>query len=344
MAYSLGELADRFGAEVHGDRECPIRAVAPLSRAADGDIAFVANPKFRTQLAETRASAVILAPQHLDACRVNALLTDSPYALYARIAQLLHPDPALAPGIHASVVIGKDCRIDPGASIAACVVIGDGARIAGDVAVGPGCVIGDRVEIGAGCRLSAHVMLGHDVVIGRRVRIQAGVVIGEDGFGHANDAGVWVRIPQLGSVIIGDDVEIGANTTVDRGTLGDTVIEEGVKLDNQIQIAHNVRIGAHTAIAGCTGIAGSTTIGRHCAIGGGVGISGHLEIADDVQITGTTFVSQSITEKGSYSSGTPFEATPAWRRNFVRIRQLDDMARRLSQLERLVGSKRDKRD
>ncbi len=343
MAYSLGELAERFGAELHGDRDCLIRAVAPLSRACDGQIAFIANPKFRVQLAETHAAAVILAPQDLEFCRVNALVTRQPYALYARIAQLLHPDPAMIPGIHPSAVVGADCAIDPSASIGACAVIGDRAHIAGGVVVGPGCVIGEGVEIGAGSRLSPRVTVRHGVVIGQRARIHAGAVIGEDGFGYANDDGDWIRIPQIGGVVIGDDVEIGANTSIDRGALNDTVIEDGVKLDNQIQIAHNVRIGAHTAIAGCTGIAGSTVIGKRCAIGGGVGISGHLEIADDVQITGTTFVSQSITEKGSYSSGTPFEPTRDWRRNFIRIRQLDDMARRLSELERLVGNKRDRR-
>ncbi len=338
MAYSLGDLADRFGCEVRGDPDCIIRRVAPLARAGEGEIAFLANPKFRSQLTDTRAAAVILAPQFHAECPVNLLVTDHPYVVYARVAQLLHPDPALVPGIHPAAIIGKGCSIDASSAISACAVIGDGVRIGGDVAIGAGCFIGDRVEIGTGSRLSANVAIHHDVIIGRRVRIQSGVVIGEDGFGYANEGGAWIRIPQLGRVVIGDDVEIGANTTIDRGALGDTVIEEGVKLDNQIQIAHNVRIGAHTAIAGCTGIAGSTTIGKRCAIGGGVGISGHLEIADDVQITGTTFVSQSISEKGSYSSGVPVEPTPAWRRNFIRMRQLDDAARRLSELERLVGS------
>lgn len=338
MAYSLGDLAERFGCEVHGDPECIIRRVAPLARAGEGEIAFLANPKYRSQLTETRAAAVILAPQFHEECPVNFLVTDHPYAVYARVAQLLHPDQALTPGIHPAAVIGQGCSIDATSAISAFAVIGDGVRIGSDVEIGAGCFIGDRVEIGAGSRLSANVAIHHGVIIGRRVRIQSGVVIGEDGFGYANEGGAWIRIPQLGRVLIGDDVGIGANTTIDRGALGDTVIEEGVKLDNQIQIAHNVRIGAHTAIAGCTGIAGSTTIGKRCAIGGGVGISGHLEIADDVQITGTTFVSQSITEKGSYSSGTPMEPTPAWRRNFIRMRKLDDEARRLSELERLVGS------
>jgi UDP-3-O-[3-hydroxymyristoyl] glucosamine N-acyltransferase len=342
LAYSLGELAERFGCDLHGDPACRIRAVAPLARAGDGEISFLNNPRFRAQLAGTRAAAVILAPQYRAECPVNALVTDRPYVVYAQVAQLLHPGPALVSGIHPTAVIGNGCSIDASSSIGACTVIGDGVRIAGDVGVGAGCVIGDRVEIGAGSRLSANVTIHHDVLIGRRARIQSGVVIGEDGFGYANEGGAWIRIPQLGRVLIGDDVGIGANTTIDRGALGDTVIEEGVKLDNQIQIAHNVRIGAHTAIAGCTGIAGSTTIGKRCAIGGGVGISGHLEIADDVQITGTTFVSQSIRNKGSYSSGVPFEPTPAWRRNFIRMKQLDDAARRIAELERLVGNLQDR--
>lgn len=338
MAYSLGQLAERFGCEVHGDPACVIRAVAPLARAGEGEIAFLANSKFRDQLAASRAAAVIVASRYRDECPRNALLTDRPYAVYARVAQLLHPDLAADPGVHPSAVISAGADIDVSASVAACAVIGAGARIGAGCVIGAGAVIGERAVIGADSRLSANVTIGADVVIGRRVRIQSGVVIGEAGFGYANEDGVWIRIPQIGRVLIGDDVDIGANTTIDRGALGDTVIEEGVKLDNQIQIAHNVRIGAHTAIAGCTGIAGSTTIGRRCAIGGGVGISGHLEIADDVQITGTTFVSQSITQKGSYSSGVPFEPTPSWRRNFIRMKQLDDTARRVTELERRVGT------
>lgn len=338
MAYSLGQLAERFACELQGDRDCLIRAVAPLDRAGDGEIAFLANPRFRDQLATSRAAAVIVSPRHRDECPRNALLTPRPYVIYARVAQLLNPDPVAAAGIHASAVVGPGAEIDATASVGPCAVIGAGARIGPACTIGSGCVIGEGATIGAASRLAPKVTVCAGVVIGQRARIQPGAVIGSEGFGYANDDGAWVRIPQIGRVLIGDDVDIGANTTIDRGALGDTVIEEGVKLDNQIQIAHNVRIGAHTAIAGCTGIAGSTTIGRRCAIGGGVGISGHLEIADDVQITGMSFVSQSIREKGSYSSGMPMEPTVAWRRNFIRMKQLDETARRVSALERRLDS------
>jgi len=341
LAFRLEELARRFGGEVHGDGQCLIHAVASLERAGEGEIAFLSNVHFRRHLAHTRASAVILEPRFAAECPVNAVVTADPYLLFARIAQALHPPPPPVAGRHPTACIGQDCAISDRASIAAYAVIGDRVQIADDVRIGPGCVVEDGVSIGAGTVLDANVVLHRGTRVGARVLIHSGAVIGGDGFGFANDRGRWIKIPQLGGVEIGDDVEIGCNTTIDRGALGDTVIEEGVKLDNQVQIAHNVRVGAHTAIAGCTGIAGSTTIGKRCAIGGGVGISGHLEIADDVQLTGTTFVSQSITEKGVYSSGVPFEPTRSWRRNFMRIRQLDDMARRLAELERLVKAIRD---
>jgi UDP-3-O-[3-hydroxymyristoyl] glucosamine N-acyltransferase len=341
LAVSLGELASRFGGEVHGDRGCPIRGVASLERAGEGEISFLSNVQFRRHLAATRASAVILEPRFLPDCPVNALVTADPYLVFARVAQALHPPPPAEPGVHATAVLGRDCRMGDRVSVGPHAVLGEGVRLGDRVRVGPGCVIEDGVEVGADSVLEAGVVLHRGTRLGARVLVHSGAVIGGDGFGFANDRGRWVKIPQLGGVQVGDDVEIGSNTTVDRGALGDTVIEEGVKLDNQVQIAHNVRIGAHTAIAGCTGVAGSAVIGKRCAIGGGVGISGHLEIADDVQLTGTTFVSQSITEKGTYSSGVPFEPTRAWRRNFLRIRQLDDMARRLGELERLIRAMRD---
>lgn len=333
MEITLGEIAARFGAELHGDPDCPVRRVAALDRAGEGDVSFLSSKRFRPHLANTRASAVILAADMRDACPVNALVTRDPYLLFARVASLLHPAPAPVPGIHPTAVIGEGCEIGAGASVGANAVIGDGARIGARVSIGAGSVVGAGVEIGADSVLAANVTVYPSVRIGARVLLHSGAVIGADGFGFANDRGSWVKIPQLGGVVIGDDVEIGANTTVDRGALGDTVIEEGAKLDNLVQIAHNVRIGAHTAIAGCVGIAGSTTIGKRCAIGGGAGISGHLRIADDVHLTGTTFVTQSISEKGVYSSGAPFEPASSWRRNYLRMRQLDDMARRIARLE-----------
>lgn len=336
MEITLGELAARFGGELRGDASAPVRRVAALDAAGEGDISFLSGARFRRHLAATRATAVILDAEAAAECPVAALVTSNPYLMYARVASLLHPPVAPAPGIHPSAVLGRDCELGPGVVIGPHVALGDGVRLGEGVIVGPGCVLGEGVAIGERSCLDGNVTLYAGVVVGRRVLIHAGAVLGADGFGFANDRGTWVKIPQIGRVVIEDDVEIGANTTIDRGALGDTVIGRGVKLDNQVQIAHNVRIGEHTAIAGCTGIAGSATIGRRCAIGGGVGISGHLDIADDVHLTGTTFVSQSIREKGTYSSGTPFEPVGEWRRNFVRMRQLDDMARRLQRLEQAM--------
>lgn len=336
MALSLGELANALGAVVHGSSDCEIRRVASLRNAGPGDISFLANAHYREQLAVTRASAVILAPRFRDDCPVSALVVDNPYAVYARAAQLLHPAAPVSPGIAPSAHVDDGAVVSDSASIGANAVIGGGALIGDRVEIGPGCVVEGDTEIGADTHLIANVVVRQGSRIGQCVLIHPGVVIGSDGFGFANDQGKWIKIPQLGRVVIGDDVEIGSNTTIDRGALDDTVIEHGVKLDNQIQIAHNVHIGAHTAIAGCTGIAGSTRIGRCCAIGGGVGIVGHIEIVDEVQITAMTLVAQSITERGSYSSGTPMEETRSWRKNYVRLKQLDDMAKRLQELESLV--------
>lgn len=341
---SLGDLARRFGGEVRGDAGCIVRRVASLESAEPGDIAFLSSAQYRRHLGSTRASAVILQRSMLDECPTHALITEQPYLFYARVAALLHAPVSSPPGIDSAAHIGAGCVFGADVSIGPCAVLGQGVILGARVNIAPGCVIGDGVEIGDDSSIAANVTIHHGTRIGRRVLIHSGAVIGGDGFGFANDRGVWVKIPQLGGVRIGDDVEIGSNTTVDRGALDDTVIDEGVKLDNQVQIAHNVRIGAHTAIAGCTGVAGSTTIGRHCAIGGGAGISGHLEIADGVQLTGTTFVTQSIHEKGVYSSGTPFEPVAAWRRNYVRMKQLDDMARRLHELEQAVRRMRGERE
>lgn len=336
MALSLGELADMLGGVVHGDSNCVVRSVASLQSAGPGDITFLANNHYRAHLAATKASAVILSSKYRDDCAVSALVVSNPYAAYARTAQLLYPANPVAPGIDPSARVGKGAVISDSAAVGAHAVIADGARIGERVQIGPGSVIEGDADIGADTRLIANVVVREGTRIGQRVLIHPGVVIGSDGFGFAQDEGKWIKIPQLGYVVIGDDVEIGSNTTIDRGALDDTVIEHGVKLDNQIQIAHNVHIGAHTAIAGCTGIAGSTRIGAHCAIGGGVGIIGHLEIADEVQITAMTLVAQSITERGSYSSGTPLEGSRSWRKNYVRMKQLDEMAKRLQELESIV--------
>ncbi len=339
MALTLGELANKLGAKLHGDSGSIVKAVASLQHARPGDISFLAGPRYRKYLVSTQATAVILSAADQDNCPVSALIVANPALAYAHAAALLHPLPAPAPGIHGSACVHPSSRIHESASIGPHCVVEAGAEIAANVAIGAGCFIGENTRIGADSRLMAHVTLCHATQIGCRVLIHPGAVIGSDGFGLANDQGTWVKIPQLGKVCIGDDVEIGANTTIDRGALGDTVIEEGVKLDNQIQVAHNVYIGAHTAIAGCVGIAGSAKIGRRCTIGGGVGIAGHLEIADDVHVTGMTLVSKSILEPGVYSSGLPAQTNHLWNKNYARLCQLDEMARQLKALEKALAAK-----
>jgi UDP-3-O-[3-hydroxymyristoyl] glucosamine N-acyltransferase len=325
-------------ARVEGDAECRITHIATLAAAGEGDIAFFSDPKLRCLLEDTGASAVIVSETNLDAVRTNALVTDNPHVAYAQVAAWLYPEPVCEPGIHPCAVVADDSQVHAEARIGAQCVIESGAVVHAGCDIGPGCVIGRGVEVGEDSRLVANVTLGYGTVLGRRVILHPGVVLGTDGFGLANDKGRWLKVPQLGRVIIGNDVEIGANTTVDRGAIEDTIIGDGVKLDNLIQVAHNVRIGAHTVIAGCTGIAGSAVIGKHCAIGGGVGIVGHLEITDNVTVTGMSLVSQSITAPGVYSSsGTPLEENAKWRRNYARLKQLDDMARRLKHIEKRLA-------
>ncbi|MGH8501055.1 MAG: UDP-3-O-(3-hydroxymyristoyl)glucosamine N-acyltransferase [Gammaproteobacteria bacterium] len=334
MSWRLQELADQVGVTLVGDPDCQIDRVASLPGAQPGSISFLASCRYRPFLATTRASAVIVGPDDLEDCPVAALLSDNPYLTFARVTNLLHPRPPEVPGVHPSCVVHPQSHIDPSTAIGALTVIEAGAVIGANVMIGPGCVIGRECTVGDSSRLVARVTLCNRAVLGRRVIVHPGAVIGSDGFGLANDDGVWVKIQQLGRAVIGDDVEIGANTTVDCGALEDTVLEEGVKLDNQIQIAHNVHIGAHTAIAGCVGIAGSARIGRHCTIAGAAGIEGHLEIVDHVHITGMSKVSKSITKPGTYTSGTPLEPNAQWLKNSVRFRKLDELARKVMALEK----------
>ena len=287
----------------------------------------MANPRYHKQMQATRATAVLVGPDHAADCPVAALIDPNPYLAYARIADLLHPQAAPAPGIHAAAAVAKSARIAASASVGPLAVIEDEVDIGERVYVGPGCIVQRGARIGADSRLISRVNLYPGVRIGRRCILHAGAVVGADGFGFAPDAGAWVKVPQLGSVQVGDDVEIGANTTIDRGAIDDTIVEQGVKLDNQIQVGHNVTIGAHTAIAGCVGISGSTTIGQRCMIGGGVGIAGHLTIADDVVVTGCSLVSASIRNAGSYSSGMPAVETRMWRRMVAHLRRLDGKER-----------------
>ena len=332
MAIALGELAVRFGCELKGDPGARVDSVGTLQNAHPRAVTFLANPRYRRHLAQTRAGAVVLEPKLAAECPVAALIAADPYATYARIAALLYPEPQFPPGIDPSAHVSRSAIVAPSASIAANVVLEDDVRVGERVRIGPGCVIMRGSTLEADTRLTANVTVCQGVHIGARVLMHPGVVVGADGFGLAPEGGRWIKVPQLGGVRIGNDVEIGANTTIDRGAIDDTIIEDGVKLDNQIQIGHNVRVGAHTAIAGCTGVSGSTTIGRGCMIAGMVGIAGHLEICDGAVITGRTLVSRSITRPGVYSGGLPADEARRWRRNSARFRHLDELARRVERL------------
>ena len=334
MGYSLRDIAEELGAQVHGDENCRIDRVATLADAEPGGISFLANRRYRPQLLTTRASAVILEAEFLSSCPVSALVVSNPYLGYARVAALLAPEQPVPAGIHPSAYVSDRATVDASACIGPQAVVENQASVGARSHIGPGCVIDRGATIGDDCTLKANVTICHHVRIGDRALLHPGVVIGADGFGIANNGGVWVKVPQLGAVVIADDVEVGANTTIDRGALGDTVIEEGVKLDNLIQIGHNVRIGAHTAIAAGVAIGGSATIGKRCTIGGAASVAGHLELADDVHLTATSAVSKSISEPGLYSSGMPIQDNRTWRKNIVRLRQLDEMAKRLKDLEK----------
>ncbi|MDF0752365.1 UDP-3-O-(3-hydroxymyristoyl)glucosamine N-acyltransferase [Marinobacter sp. 71-i] len=335
-SYRLGDIASELGAELRGDPDTEIRGLATLQAAAPGQIAFLANSSYGRYLTETRASAVILSPSVADECPTNVLLLDNPYLGYARLSHWFDPAPVAAPGVHPSAVVASSAKVSKTASIGPQAVVEADAVIGDGVVVGAGCIVGARCQIGEQSILRARVTLAHDIVVGRRCHILSGAVIGSDGFGFANEKGAWHRIAQLGRVVLGDDVEVGANTTIDRGALDDTVIGDGVKLDNLIQIAHNVSIGDHSAMAAMVGIAGSTRIGSHCVFGGQSGVAGHLNIADQVHLTGMTLVSGDIRESGVYSSGTSADSNRQWRKNAVRFRQLDAMARRLKELEKKI--------
>jgi UDP-3-O-[3-hydroxymyristoyl] glucosamine N-acyltransferase len=339
MSVSLGELAVRFGCELRGDPEARVEHVASLANADATAITFLANPRYRPQLATTRAAAVVLKADAAADCPTHVLLAENPYATYARIAAVLHPSPAAPPGVHPTALVAAGARIDPSAHVGAFSLIGEHVVIGARCFIGPLCVIEEGVVLESDVRLVARVTLCRGVSIGARSVLQPGAVAGGDGFGYAPERGTWVKVPQVGAVRVGADVEIGCNTTIDRGAIDDTVIEEGVKLDNLIQIGHNVRVGAHTAIAACTGVSGSTTIGKRCMIGGHVGFAGHISIADDVVITGFSAVSRSITSAGVYSSTIPFEEAHAWRRLVARFKRSGRLEERVRKLERGAGLK-----
>ena len=344
ITYGLADIAARFGGRVLGDGDTQISQIATLGSAQAGQISFLVSNKYQSQLASTHASAVIVGQADVEATQLPRIVCDNPYLYFAKVCVLLNPSPPVVPGIHPSAVIGVNAKIDSTAHIAAHVVIGAEVRIAAGCAIMSGCNIGDRSTIGENARLYPNVVVYQDCVLGNRLIVHSGAVIGADGFGMALDKDRWLKIPQIGRVIIGDDVEIGANTTIDRGALDDTVIEDGVKLDNQIQVAHNVRIGAHTAIAGCVGIAGSTTIGRYCRIGGSAGILGHLSIADHVEISAFTLIGKSIKDSGSYSGIYPFSSKDEWRKNAVHLRHLDELAEKIKMLQQKMEKSGEKID
>ncbi len=330
----LGEIADQFQLELKGDSNVVVDGVGTIERATGSQIAFLANPKYRKHLPDTSAAAVILSAESAEGCPVPSLVSQNPYASYARIASLFDPAAGCEPGVHASAVIADDVKLGNNIHVGPLAVIEAGCR------VGDGAVVGARCHLGRGAVLKQQAFLHpgvtiyHQVQIGARSIIHSGAVIGADGFGIAHDQGAWVKVPQLGSVVIGNDCEVGANTTIDRGAIEDTILGDDVKIDNQVQIGHNVRVGDHTAMAGCAAIAGSTTIGKYCLIGGGAGVVGHLTLCDGVTVGAMSLVTHSIHEPGEYASGTPLQRNRDWRKNAVRMRQLDDIARRVKKLER----------
>jgi UDP-3-O-[3-hydroxymyristoyl] glucosamine N-acyltransferase len=332
--YKLAELINGLDVTIKGDPDCLISGIGTIQQSQRGHITFLTNAAYRKYLGTTQASAVVLTEEDAAACPINAVISHNPYFTYSKIAAFFDEQPMIMAGVHQNVVIGEDSDIHPSASISPNCVIGNHVKIAAEVVIGPGTIIGDFVEIGEMTRLDANVTIYHKVKIGKRTRIASGAVIGSDGFGFANQKSTWHKVPQFGSVEIGDDVDIGANTTIDRGAVGNTVIENGVKLDNLIQVAHNVRIGENTIIAGGVAIAGSAVIGKNCMVGGATCFAGHITVCDNAMITGMTAVTKSIREPGVYSSGI-VGAVPnhEFRKNNARFHRLENLMQRVKALE-----------
>ena len=336
MTWTLQQLAELVNGKVIGDGECSINSVSTLQDGCKGQISFLANKQYKVYLSDTKASAVIIDSRYEKQCKTNMLVVANPHSAYAKIANVLHPAKEYKPGIHKSVEVSTSCEISSDVSIDANSCIGENVVIGAGTHIGANSVIGDNVKLGKKCIIYPNVTIYSDVIVGDDCIIHSSAVIGADGFGHAFDEqDGWIKVPQIGCVVIGDKVEVGASTTIDRGAIENTVIGNGVRLDNQIQIGHNVNIGDDTVIAACTGVAGSSRVGKRCMIGGFVAIAGHITIADDVILTGTTLVSKTITEAGSYSSGISAEPTKKWRRLHARIKQLDETVIKLNKLERL---------
>ncbi|MDQ2077204.1 UDP-3-O-(3-hydroxymyristoyl)glucosamine N-acyltransferase [Marinimicrobium sp. ABcell2] len=338
---SLSELAKFVDAEVTGEGQGLIRKVAPLNKATTDSISFFSDPRYRNDLANTKAGAVILKAEHAENCPVPALVVDNPYYAYAKIADRLHPRHWAEPGIHPTAVVSEQAVLGQNVSIGAHAVVEAGARIGENSEIGAGGFIGAGAQVGPQCWFGNGVTIERECIVGARAVLHPGVVIGADGFGFAPGPEGWRKVPQIGRVLVGDDVEIGANTTIDRGTQEDTVIENGVKLDNLVHIGHNTRICEGTIIAGCTVVAGSTTIGKNCTIGGAAVITGHIEIADNTTLMGMSAVTGNIREAGVYSSPLPVQPVQQWRRNAARFPKLDDMFRRMKMLEREIQDLKD---
>ena len=339
MRAKLGELAAQFGCELIGDPHVEVSSVSALSKGVPGSLSFLANSAYKSDLASTAVSAVVIAAADVDDSPTASLVTDDPYLTYARIASVLCPLPSVVPGVHQSAVVSPSAQVAESAQISANVVVGDDAVLGEDVYVGPGCFVGDRCVIGAASRLIANVTLVQDVIVGTRTSVHPGAVLGADGFGNAKSDEGWIKVPQLGGVRIGDDVEIGANTTIDRGAIGDTVIENGVRLDNLIQIAHNARIGEHTAIAAMVGVSGSAIIGKRCLLAGQSGVVGHVVICDDVILGARAVATKDITEPGLYSAIFAAEPDSDWKQKVARFRRSESLVDRVSQLEKVIKKK-----
>lgn len=334
MPISLGELATRFGCELIGDPDTVVNDVSSLRNAGPESLSFLSGSAFKQQLPKTKAAAVVLRPDDAVDSPVASLLSDNPYAMYARMAAIVHPQSAIEPGVHPSAVVADSARVAASAQLAAAVVVGERSQIGENVYVGPGTVIGPDCVIGDDCRFIANVTLARQVAIGARGRFHPGVVIGADGFGNAITPDGWVKVPQVGGVRIGRDVEIGANTTIDCGAIDDTVIEDGVRIDNLCMIAHNVHIGEHTAMAAMTGIAGSTTIGKRCMFSGASGTVGHITVCDDVIVAAKSFLSKDVTKPGTYGASFPAQPARSWAKQLARFRRLGVLIERVKKLEK----------
>jgi len=335
--YALSVIVAKLGGELVGE-DVDISRLSSLANANEGDITFFTDSKYAAQLANTQASALIVSPQNQHLTSLPCIVTDNPYAYFAKVSELLNPVVIYNAGVHASAIVAPTAKIPASCTVLERAVVGEHVVLGENVVVGAGAVIMRGSQIGDDTQLAANTVIYQDCTLGRRCKIAAGAVIGADGFGYAEQNGIWVKIPQVGRVIIQDDVEIGANTTIDRGALDDTVIEQGVKLDNLIQIGHNCRIGAHTVIAGCVGIAGSARIGKHCKIGGAAMVLGHLEIADHVTISPGSMITRSLKKSDTYTALMPFQTHDDWLKTAAQIRHMDTLVNRIKLLEDQVAT------